>query len=156
MLPLVLSDMLQVLKRRRKDGSSLIKVDQLRDGVILFEDVADAERYSNYLEADDGSAVSLSTNVLCNLTEFDLASNVNTQTLYSLDLHALCVCFTVQLVTASCLLLQVMIAQCDAHDLVRNVQEVRGVVVVLRKGSNVPMPHHLAVSLRNKQSFEID
>ena len=44
--------MLQVLKRRRADGSSLIKVDQLRDGVVLFEDAADAERYSNYLEAD--------------------------------------------------------------------------------------------------------
>ena len=53
-------------------------------------------------------------------------------------------------------LLQVIIAQCDAHDLFRNVQEVRGVVVLLRKGSNVPMPHHLAVSLRNKQSFEND
>ena len=52
--------------------------------------------------------------------------------------------------------LQVLIAQCDAHDLFRNVQEVRGVVVLLRTGSNVPTPHQLAVSLRNKQSFEND
>lgn len=57
-MPALLSLMLQVLKRRRKDGSSLIKVDQLRDGVVLFEDVADAERYSNYLEADNSSQVS--------------------------------------------------------------------------------------------------
>ncbi|KAL3144957.1 hypothetical protein ABBQ32_003463 [Trebouxia sp. C0010 RCD-2024] len=96
----------KVLKRRRKDGSALIKVDQLRDGVVLFEDVADAERYSNYLEADNSS--------------------------------------------------QVMIAQCDSHNVFRNVQEVRGVVVLLRKGSSVPMPHQLAVSLRSKQSFEND
>ena len=55
----LLGHVLQVLKRRRKDGSSLIKVDQLRDGVVLFEDAADAERYSNYLEADNSSQVSL-------------------------------------------------------------------------------------------------
>lgn len=59
----LLSHMLQVLKRRQKDGSSLIKVDQLRDGVVLFEDVADAERYSNYLEADNSSQVSCSTQI---------------------------------------------------------------------------------------------
>lgn len=53
-------------------------------------------------------------------------------------------------------MLQVLIAQCDAHDLFRNVQEVRGVVVVLRKGANVPTPHQLGVSLRNKQSLESD
>ena len=53
-------------------------------------------------------------------------------------------------------LLQVLIAQCDAHDVFRHVQDVRGVVVLLRKGSNVPTPQQLAVSLRNKQSLEND
>lgn len=96
----------KVLKRRRADGSPLIQVDQLRDGIVLFEDVADAERYSNYMEAESNA--------------------------------------------------QVLIARCDAHDLFRNVQEVRGVVIVLRKGANVPTPHQLAVSLRNKQSLEGD
>ncbi len=41
-----------MLKRRRADGSSLIKVDQLRDGIVLFEDVVDAEQYSSYMEAE--------------------------------------------------------------------------------------------------------
>ncbi len=41
-----------MLKRRRADGSPLIKVDQLRDGIVLFEDVADAEQYSSYMEAE--------------------------------------------------------------------------------------------------------
>ena len=50
---------LQVLKRRRADGSPLIQVDQLRDGVVLFEDVADAERYSNYMEAESNAQVSV-------------------------------------------------------------------------------------------------
>lgn len=50
---------LQVLKRRRADGSPLIQVDQLRDGIVLFEDVADAERYSNYMEAESNAQVSV-------------------------------------------------------------------------------------------------
>ncbi len=49
--------MFQVLKRRRADGSPVIKVDQLRDGIVLFEDVAEAERYSSYMEADTSSQV---------------------------------------------------------------------------------------------------
>ena len=46
-----------MLKRRRADGSSIIKVDQLRDGIVLFEDVADAEQYSSYMEADTSAEV---------------------------------------------------------------------------------------------------
>ena len=46
-----------MLKRRRPDGSPIIQVDQLKDGLVLFEDVADAERYSNYMEADSTSQV---------------------------------------------------------------------------------------------------
>ncbi|KAL0021964.1 hypothetical protein WJX77_000337 [Trebouxia sp. C0004] len=42
----------KVLKRRRADGSSLIKLDQLQEGIVLFEDVADAEQYSSYMEAE--------------------------------------------------------------------------------------------------------
>ena len=142
----LLGHMLQVLKRRRQDGSSLIKVDQLRDGVVLFEDVADAERYSNYLEADNSSQVNLGR-----IRASQPANTVDAWTIY------IC-CAPLSQVTqrASNALLQVIIAECDSHDLFRNVQEVRGVVVLLRKGSNVPMPQQLAVSLRNKQSFEND
>jgi len=32
-------------------------VDQLRDGIVLFEDVADAEQYSSYMEADTSAQV---------------------------------------------------------------------------------------------------
>ena len=46
-----------MLKRRRADGSPIIKVDQLRDGIVLFEDVADAEQYSSYMEADTSAQV---------------------------------------------------------------------------------------------------
>lgn len=48
-----------MLGRRRKDGSPVIKVDQLRDGVVLFEDVPDAEQYTSYLEADRHEQVRL-------------------------------------------------------------------------------------------------
>lgn len=99
MLPMLLSHMVQVLKRRRKDGSPLIKVDQLRDGVVLFEDVADAERYSNYLEADNSSQVSCSTQTSTRSFVSQCASDVDAQTLYSLHVHARCLCFTVHLVT---------------------------------------------------------
>ena len=35
----------------------MIKVDQLRDGIVLFEDLADAEQYTNYLEANRNEQV---------------------------------------------------------------------------------------------------
>lgn len=47
-----------MLGRRRPDGSPIIKVDQLRDGIVLFEDLGSAEQFSNYLEADKNSEVS--------------------------------------------------------------------------------------------------
>lgn len=43
---------LQVLGRRRADGSSLIKVEQIKDGIVAFEDEADAHRYASMLEAE--------------------------------------------------------------------------------------------------------
>ena len=45
-----------MLGRRRADGSSLIRVEELRDGIVAFEDEADAHRYASMLEAD-GSEV---------------------------------------------------------------------------------------------------
>ena len=42
----------QVLGKRRADGSPLLSVSELRDGIVTFEDGDDAERYGNLLEAD--------------------------------------------------------------------------------------------------------
>lgn len=42
----------QVLGRRRADGSSLISVSEMRDGIITFESEADAQRYGALLEAE--------------------------------------------------------------------------------------------------------
>lgn len=61
-----------------------------------------------------------------------------------------------QLEDCACECLQISIAQCDAHELFRHVQEVRGLIVLLRAGSNIPRPDQLAVSLRDKQSPEND
>lgn len=42
----------RVLGRRRADGSGLIHCSEMRDGVVTFEDDADAERFGQLLEAD--------------------------------------------------------------------------------------------------------
>lgn len=48
-------------------------------------------------------------------------------------------------------LLQVSIARCDSHELFRTVQDVRAVVVLLRRGGSfLPQPHQLATSLRSQ------
>ena len=41
-----------MLGRRRADGSSLISVSEMRDGIITFESEADAQRYGALLEAE--------------------------------------------------------------------------------------------------------
>lgn len=91
-----------VLRRRAADGSPLIRCSEMKDGVVAFEDEADAERYGELLEAD-GSA-------------------------------------------------QVSVARCDSHELFRTVQDVRAVVVLLRRQEGpapfLPQPHQLATSLR--------
>lgn len=47
--------------------------------------------------------------------------------------------------------LQVSIVRCDSHELFRSVQDVRGVVVLLRAGGDLlPQPHQLATSLRSQ------
>lgn len=47
--------------------------------------------------------------------------------------------------------LQVSIARCDSHELFRSVQDVRAVVVLLRRnGAFLPQPHQLATSLRSQ------
>ncbi|EFN60161.1 expressed protein [Chlorella variabilis] len=90
----------RVLRRRAADGSPLIRCSEMRDGVVAFEDEADAERYGQLLEAEGLAEVSM--------------------------------------------------ARCDSHDLFRSVQDVRGVVVLLRAGGAfLPQPHQLAASLRS-------
>lgn len=42
----------QVLGRRRADGSSLISVSEMCDGIVTFEDEGDAQRYGALLEAE--------------------------------------------------------------------------------------------------------
>lgn len=51
----------QVLGRRRSDGSSLISVSEMRDGIITFEDEADAQRYGALLEAEGHLEVRLTS-----------------------------------------------------------------------------------------------
>ncbi|KAL4437392.1 hypothetical protein ABPG75_004531 [Micractinium tetrahymenae] len=91
----------RVLRRRAPDGGPLIRCSEMKDGVVAFEDEADAERYGQMLEAD-GDA-------------------------------------------------QVSIARCDSHELFRSVQDVKAVVVLLRRGGAfLPQPHQLATSLRSQ------
>ncbi|CAK0750131.1 hypothetical protein CVIRNUC_001966 [Coccomyxa viridis] len=46
------NELSRVLGKRRADGSPLLSVSELRDGIVTFEDGDDAERYGNLLEAD--------------------------------------------------------------------------------------------------------
>lgn len=46
---------------------------------------------------------------------------------------------------------EVGLVRCDSHELFRTVQDVRGVVVLLRGGRDfLPQPHQLATSLRTE------
>jgi hypothetical protein len=47
----------RVLRRRAADGAPLIRCSEMKDGVVAFEDEADAERYGQMLEADGGGEV---------------------------------------------------------------------------------------------------
>ena len=49
---------------------------------------------------------------------------------------------------------QVAVAAVDCHSMFRNVQGTRGVVILFRRGANLPMPAQLAISLRGQQSLE--
>ena len=51
--------LLQVLKRRRADGSALISVNCMVDGVLAFEDERAAEAFEEMLESDGLQGVSL-------------------------------------------------------------------------------------------------
>ncbi|CAL5227825.1 g10853 [Coccomyxa viridis] len=46
------SEISRVLGKKRPDGSALLSVSELRDGIVTFEDPDDAERYGNLLEAE--------------------------------------------------------------------------------------------------------
>jgi hypothetical protein len=48
---------MQVLGKNWADGSPLLSVSELRDGIVTFEDMDDAERYGNLLEADGSTEV---------------------------------------------------------------------------------------------------
>ena len=48
---------MQVLGKKRADGSPLLSVSELQDGIVTFEDMDDAERYGNLLEADASTEV---------------------------------------------------------------------------------------------------
>ncbi len=50
---------IQVLKRTRADGSPLIRVEQVVDGVVAFENEGDAQRYQELLVADGADEVSV-------------------------------------------------------------------------------------------------
>jgi hypothetical protein len=52
---------MQMLGRTRPDGRPLLSVEEVRDGVIMFEDEGDAERYAGLLEADGHEQVTLAT-----------------------------------------------------------------------------------------------
>jgi hypothetical protein len=99
-------EMTRVLGRRRANGAPFIGCSELRDGVVAFEDEADAARFGTMLEADAAAAVSL--------------------------------------------------ARCDSHELFRTVREVKGVVVLLRRGCDLPQPHELAGALRNRSREDDD
>lgn len=52
--------------------------------------------------------------------------------------------------------LGVTVARCDSHELFRNVREAKGVVIYLKRGVEVPVPHKLAACLREQTSYDDD
>ena len=125
----------QVLGRWLPDGSSVIRVEELRDGIVAFEEEADAHRFASLLEAD-GTEVSQSCHIQC-------PSPVLTACLSSAD----------------CLeTVQAVVAQCDGHELFRESQAVRAIIVLIRQCSglscHLPMPEELASALRGQRSLE--
>lgn len=46
----------------------------------------------------------------------------------------------------------VKIARCDAFDLFKTVNETKGVVILLQRGAEIPLPHRLAASVRSDNS----
>lgn len=46
-----------MLGRTRADGSPLVRVERLMDGVVAFEEEGDAARFADALEADGHGAV---------------------------------------------------------------------------------------------------
>lgn len=53
------SELSKVLKKQRKNGANLIQVTEMRDGVVVFENAGDAERFGSWLEADGQQKVQL-------------------------------------------------------------------------------------------------
>lgn len=53
----VADELSMVLNKRAADGSALIRCSEMRDGVVAFEDAADAERYGQLLEAEGAPEV---------------------------------------------------------------------------------------------------
>ena len=49
---------------------------------------------------------------------------------------------------------QVQLAEVDSHEMFRQVQDVKGAVVLLREGGYVPLPSELKPSLLGKNAME--
>lgn len=49
---------------------------------------------------------------------------------------------------------QVVLAEVDSHKLFRMVSDVRGLVVLLPHGTDIPAPYQLAASLKKKKSWD--
>ncbi len=68
---------LQVLGKKRPDGSALLSVSELRDGIVTFEDPDDAERYGNLLEAEGRLEVHQRTfHIICRCLAVDVGQQV--------------------------------------------------------------------------------
>lgn len=66
-------------------------------------------------------------------------------------MHFSCFCCVCVLCAA---LAQVMIAEVDSHKLFRMVSDVRALVVLLPRGTDIPAPYQLAASLKQKTSWD--
>jgi hypothetical protein len=44
------------------------------------------------------------------------------------------------------------IAECDSHEMFRTVRELKGAVILLRRGRKVPAPHKLAAAVRKARA----
>ena len=49
--------------RRRGDGTPILQGEELRDGIIAFEDAGDAERYGALVQAESNAEVTCPTQV---------------------------------------------------------------------------------------------
>lgn len=132
---------------------------EMKDGVVAFEDEADAEQYGELLEADGSAQVRW----LCLFGSIVWDDPRAAAVLLSRR-RSQCCCWPrcrsgcaapLTFLTPPCSPQQVSVARCDSHELFRTVQDVRAVVVLLRRQEGpspfLPQPHQLATSLRRSE-----